>query len=197
MLERLEQQMQFILEIDKVKKVVRRNLLTDGTRYENDAEHSWHLAVMAFILLEHVDKKEEIELLKVIKMVVIHDLVEIDAGDTYCYDEIGIMDQHSREVKAAERIFSLLPPDQTAHFRDIWDEFEEGKTPEAQFAAMLDRMQPVLLNYTSEGRSWRLNGITRDQVLKRNARIKDSSQAVWDYVVKLIDQAVEKGYLNA
>lgn len=196
MIERLEQQMQFILEIDKIKKVIRRNLLTDGSRYENDAEHSWHLGIMAFLLLEHVEKKEEIKLVKVIEMVLIHDLVEIDAGDTYCYDEVGILDQHNREEKAAERIFALLPKDQADEFRNCWEEFEEGQTPEAKFAAMLDRIQPVLLNLTSEGRSWLINGITRAQVLKRNARIKDSSPLVWDYVVKLIDQAVEKGYLN-
>jgi len=197
MSDRLEQQMQFILEIDKVKKIIRRNMLTDGTRYENDAEHSWHLGVMAVLLLEHVEKKDQIELLKVMKMVLIHDLVEIDAGDTYCYDEAGCVGQHEREAQAAERIFGLLPQDQAVEFRAIWEEFEEGQTPDAQFAAMLDRMQPVLLNLSSEGRSWRINGITKEKVLKRNARIKDSSPAVWNYLVKLLEQAVEKGYLEA
>lgn len=196
MSDRLVQQMQFILEIDKVKKIIRRNMLTDGTRYENDAEHSWHLGVMAVLLLEHVEQKDKINLLKVMKMVLIHDLVEIDAGDTYCYDEASCQDQRERETKAAERIFGLLPEDQAVEFRAIWEEFEDGHTADAKFAAMLDRMQPVLLNLSSEGRSWRINGITKAKVLIRNAKIKDSSPVVWDYLVRLLDEAVEKGYLE-
>ena len=150
-MERLKQQISFILEIDKLKTIYRQSLITDKSRYENDAEHSWHLAIMAFLLAEHVE--EEVDILKVIKMVLMHDLVEIDAGDTYCYDEKAKLDKREREEKCAKRIFEMLPKEQCQMMYDLWEEFELMETPEAKYAAALDRLQPVLLNYTADGKS--------------------------------------------
>ncbi len=146
--ERLEQQIRFITEVDKVKNIFRQTYLADGKRKENDAEHSWHLALSAVLLKEHM--KEEVDLTKVMIMVLIHDLVEIDAGDTYAYDEAGAATKREREAKAAERIFGLLPEDQGRYFRTLWDEFEEYETADAKFAHLLDNFQPLLLNDASE-----------------------------------------------
>jgi putative hydrolase of HD superfamily len=156
--DRLKKQIAFIEEIDGLKKICRKTLLMDGTRCENDAEHSWHLAVMAMLLCEY--SAQHIDLLRVMKMVLIHDIVEIDAGDTYCYDCEGNVDKREREEKAAERLFSILPADQAAELRALWEEFEECKTPEARFAASLDRFQPLLHNYRTQGRSWKEHRIT-------------------------------------
>ena len=144
-IDRLNQQIEFIKEIDKVKQIFRQNELLDKTRRENDAEHSWHISIMAILLLEH-SNQQNINLLKVIKMLLIHDLVEIDAGDTFKYDDKGNQDKNEREIKAAERIFNILPEDQAKEFRQLWDEFEEMQTPESQYAAALDRIQPLLFN---------------------------------------------------
>ena len=144
MMERLEKQMEFILEVDKVKKIVRQTYLSDASRKENDAEHSWHLALMAVLLKEY--SNEDVDLAKVIPMVLIHDLVEIDAGDTYAYDEAGAKTKQERETKAADRIFGLLPDDQGTWFRELWEEFEAYETAEAKFAHVLDNAQPLFLN---------------------------------------------------
>ena len=190
----LDNQIKFILEIDKLKGVMRRTLLTDGSRHENSAEHSWHLAVMA-ILLAGYAREDDLDLLKVIKMVLIHDLVEIDAGDTYCYDELQVKDQAYREEKAADRLFHMLPGGQARSFLSLWREYEERETPEARFAHALDGLQPLLHNYNTEGRVWRKYGIRREQVLLRNRDIAEEAPALWDYVVKIIDDAVKRGML--
>ena len=191
---RLEKQLQFILEVDKLKEIYRQSLLTNGNRRENDAEHSWHLALMAIILSEHAN--EEVDILQVIKMVIIHDLVEIDAGDTFAYDEKGNLDKHERELKAADRIFNILPIDQAKYIYELWDEFEKRETKEAKFAAMLDRFEPILLNYTSGGKSWVKHSVTKQMVINRNEHSKEGSEIVWQKIKKIIDDAVEKGYLR-
>ena len=156
-LKRLKQQMEFIVEVDKVKNIFRQTYLADGTRKENDAEHSWHLALSAVLLQEHMEEKADIT--KVIIMVLIHDLVEIDAGDTYAYDEEGTQSKREREEKGADRIFGMLPEDQGEMFRALWEEFEAYETPEAKFAHLLDNFQPLLLNDASDGKSWAEHGV--------------------------------------
>jgi putative hydrolase of HD superfamily len=194
MSDRLHRQIAFLLEIDKVKQIARQTLIADGSRRENDAEHSWHLAVMAAVLAEY--GPPSLDLGRVLRMLLTHDLVEIDAGDTYCYDAAACETQRDREMKAAERIFNLLPPDQAAEFRALWDEFEARETPEARFAAALDRVQPVLLNYHTQGRAWRERGVTRAQVIDRNRHIERGAPELWSHIRALIDDAVEKGYLS-
>jgi putative hydrolase of HD superfamily len=191
---RLEQQIRFLLEADKLKEIFRHTLLSQSGRRENDAEHSWHLCLLAVVLAEHANVPD-LRVERVLRMLIIHDLVEIDAGDTYAYDEARMVDQHAREMLAADRIFGLLPADQAGEFRAAWDEFEERKTPEAKFAAAVDRFQPMLLNCISGGVSWREHRITQDRVLKRNAHIADGSAALWDYAVKMVQQAVDAGHL--
>ena len=192
--ERLKKQMDFLLEVDKLKFINRQTYLSDGTRRENDAEHSWHLALMAVLLSEHAD--EEVDLLKVITMVLIHDLVEIDAGDTYAYDEAGKQTQRIREEKAADRIFAMLPKDQGEKFRALWEEFDAYETPEAQFAHVCDNVQPLMLNHATGGKSWRERGIRRSQVEKRNSRVGESSRTMKAYVEDILDKNVEKGNLK-
>ncbi len=193
-MERLKQQIAFILEVDKLKTIYRQSLITDATRFENDAEHSWHLALMAFLLAEHIEEK--VDLLKVMKMVLMHDIVEIDAGDTYCYDEQAKLDKREREEKCAERIFTMLPEDQAQEMFALWEEFEQMETPEARYAAALDRLQPVLLNYTANGLSWKNHDISVEQVIERNQRIQNSSEKLWSFVRGLLDDAITRGYLR-
>lgn len=178
-MERLDQQFAFLREIDREKEIVRQTYLADGSRKEGDAEHAWHLAIMALLLSEYAN--EEIDVLKTVSMVLIHDLVEIDAGDTYAYDAAGAQTQRERELKAAERIFGLLPEDQGKKMRALWDEFEARETPEAKFARTLDCVQPTMLNDASEGKSWLEHGVHLSQVLGRNARTAEGSEALWDY----------------
>ena len=192
--ERLKKQIDFLLEVDKLKFINRQTYLSDGTRRENDAEHSWHLALMAVLLSEHAD--EEVDLLKVITMVLIHDLVEIDAGDTYAYDEAGKQTQRIREEKAADRIFAMLPKDQGEKFRALWEEFDAYETPEAKFAHVCDNVQPLMLNHATGGKSWRERGIRRSQVEKRNSRVGESSRTMKAYVEDILDKNVEKGNLK-
>lgn len=191
--ERLEKQIRFIVEADKVKNIFRQTYLADGERKENDAEHSWHLAMMAVLLQEHM--KEKADLAKVMTMVLIHDLVEIDAGDTYAYDEKGARTKREREVKAADRIFGLLPEDQGTYFRELWEEFETYETPEAKFAHLLDNFQPLLLNDASGGKSWKEHGVHRAQPMKRNERIPETSETVWEKMLEIFDKHVECGNL--
>lgn len=176
---RLEQQMQFIEELDKNKGIERQTYVLRGERKETDAEHMFHLALMAAVLAEHANEK--IDVLRVMTMVLIHDAVEIDAGDTYAYDSEGLMSQKEREQKAADRIFHLLPPDQEAYFRGLWEEFEEGTTPEAKFAKTLDNVQPTMLNHASGGKAWEEHGVCLSQILKRNEKTGDGSQTLWNY----------------
>lgn len=193
MMDRLKRQIAFIVEVDKLKSIFRQSLITDATRFENDAEHSWHLALMAFLLAEHTDEK--VDLLRVMKMVLMHDIVEIDAGDTYCYDEKARQDKREREEKCAERIFSMLPEEQAREMFELWEEFELMETPEARYAAVLDRLQPLLLNYTAQGISWKNHGISVEQVLERNQIVQGSSEKLWCFVKELLDDAVARGYL--
>lgn len=190
---RLEQQINFILEIDKLKSIIRRSYLLNKERCENTAEHSWHLAMMALVLTEHAN--EPVDPLRVIKMVLVHDIVEIDAGDTFAYDEVGALDKHEREDRAAKRIFGLLPPDQQAEFRELWDEFEDKETADAKFANALDRLMPLLHNYHTAGKGWQENSVRQEQVRKLNARIVDGSTPLWEYVDSIITDSVARGYL--
>ncbi len=188
---RLEQQIAFIIEIDKVKNIFRQTLLADGNRKENDAEHSWHIALMAILLKEYVE--EEVDVFKVMTMVLLHDLVEIDAGDTYAYDTVAAASKREREVKAADRIFCLLPEDQGAYFRELWDEFEAYETADAKYAHLLDNFQPLLLNDASGGISWREHGVKKDQIYKRNERIEETSKDIWNKMQELIDKNIALG----
>ena len=176
---RLEKQMQFIEELDKNKGITRQTYVMQGERKETDAEHMFHLALMAVVLAEHANEK--VDILKVMTMVLIHDAVEIDAGDTYAYDKEGKVSQKEREEKAADRIFHLLPADQEAYFRGLWEEFEAEETPEAKFARTLDNVQPTMLNHASGGKAWNEHGVQLEQILGRNEHTKDGSNALWNY----------------
>jgi putative hydrolase of HD superfamily len=194
MKQRLLKQVEFLVEIDKLKTILRQTNLIHRERRENDAEHSWHLALAALVLAEHAN--EPVDLAKVIAMVLVHDLVEIDAGDTFCYDYEGYKDKAQREELAAERIFALLPEDQGRELRALWEEFEERATPEARFATALDRFQPVLHNLHTDGGTWRRYNITRPQVEERNAPMAEGSQLLWEYRSSCLDEAVVKGMLS-
>lgn len=178
-MERLRQQMAFIQEVDKLKKIGRQSYITDGSRKENDAEHSWHLAMMAILLSEYASKK--VDVLKVMSMVLIHDIVEIDAGDTYAYDIAGNATKRAREEKAADRLFGLLPTDQTAYLRELWEEFERQETAEAKFARTLDCMQPIMLNAASDGKAWKEHEVKLSQILERNQSTREGSNTLWEY----------------
>ena len=192
--ERLEQQIAFLLEIDKLKSVLRRTYLLNDPRHENSAEHSWHLAVMAMLLAEHANA--EVNLLHVLKMLLVHDVVEIDSGDTYIYDVAGNESKATREQEAAERIFGLLPDDQRDEMHRLWGEFEERTTPEARFAAALDRLMPMLHNYHTQGRAWLEHGITDAQVIDRNGHMAEGAAGLWEYAEAMIQDAVGQGYLR-
>lgn len=191
---RLEQQMAFILEIDKLKRVDRQTLIVDGTRPENSAEHSWHIALMALLMVEHIDQRSDIDLLKVVKMLLVHDIIEIDAGDVFAYDEDE--EREEREKKAGRRIFGLLPKDQAEELYQLWREFEERQTPEARYAASLDRLLPLVQNYLTGGYTWVKYHIPEEKVRKRNQVIIESSRNLWEYAQTIIDQAKEKGYFE-
>jgi putative hydrolase of HD superfamily len=193
-LARLARQIEFIVEVDKLKEIFRQTVNTQSRRAENDAEHSWHLCLCVLVLAEHANAPQ-LDVLRVLKMLIIHDLVEIDAGDTFAYDTARMTDQHAREMLAADRIFGLLPPDQTAEFRALWNEFEAQLTPEAKFAAAIDRFQPMLLNCRTEGAAWRKHGVTQPRVLARNAHIAAGCEPLWEYAVAMIQTAVDAGHL--
>ncbi|MBE9010828.1 HD domain-containing protein [Pseudanabaenaceae cyanobacterium LEGE 13415] len=190
---RLQAQIQFIVEIDKLKHVFRQTLLMDKSRRENDAEHSWHLAMMAIVLSEYADP--QVNLLRVLKMVLIHDLVEIDAGDTFCYDAIAIQDQSDREQKAADRLFGMLPENLEKELRSLWEEFEAKQSIDSQFAAALDRLQPLLHNYYTEGGTWRMANVTEAQVRKRMAPVSIGSLVLGEFVDSLIEDAIRQGFI--
>ncbi len=192
--ERLEKQISFLLEIDKLKTILRRTYILHADRSENTAEHSWHLALTAMILAEYAN--EPIDVARVIKMVLIHDIVEIDAGDTYLYDAAGALDKVERERAAADRLFGILPAEQGIEFRELWDEFESRQTIESRFASALDRFVPQLHNYHTQGRTWKEHGITSERVLDRNACIADGSCTLWEWAQALLNDAVDKGFLT-
>ena len=192
--DRFRKQIEFILEVDKLKHVLRQTILMDKSRRENSAEHSWHIALTVMVLSEYA-RDTDIDFFRVMKILLVHDLIEIDAGDTYCYDDQGRKDQVAREQLAADRIFNILPPDQARTFRDLWDEFEERKTPESRFANALDRVQPFLHNYFTRGQTWQDNDIKSGQVKVRMQPVDDGAPVLWKYVRALIDDAVKKGFL--
>lgn len=193
--ERLKQQFDFCREIDKEKFVKRQTYLSDKEHKENDAEHAWHMAVMTLLLSEYAN--EEIDVLKTISMLLIHDLVEIDAGDTYAYDEEAKKTQKERELAAADRIFGLLPEDQGKKFRALWEEFEACETPEAKFARTMDNVQPMMLNHATDGKSWKERGVQLSQILKRNERTKEGSKELWNYSFEnFIKPNVEAGRIK-
>lgn len=190
-MKRLEQQIAFILEIDKVKQIMRQTPLTDGNRKENDAEHSWHIALMALLLKEYAE--DEVDVAKVMTMVLVHDLVEIDAGDTYAYDEAAAESKKEREQKAADRIFGILPADQGNYLRSLWDEFEAYETADAKYAHLLDNFQPMLLNDASGGISWKEHDVKKSQIYKRNAHIEETSKTIWEHMKQMVDKNIQKG----
>ena len=194
MTERLEKQLAFILEADKSKQVFRQTYISDGSRKENDAEHSWHLALMCALLHEYANAP--IDVAKTMTMVLIHDIIEIDAGDTYAYDDAGNETKRAREVKAADRLFGLLPGDQQKWLRGLWEEFEEGESAEARFALALDKIQPVLLNDATGGRSWQEHEVKASQILNRNQRTPGGSRELWDYIKGLIEKNIGLGRIQ-
>lgn len=193
-LERLERQIRFIVEIDKVKNIFRQTYLADAGRKENDAEHSWHIALMAYLLQEYAEKQVDVS--KVMLMVLIHDLVEIDAGDTYAYDAAGAETKRDREEAAADRIFGLLPEDQGRYFRELWEEFEAYETPEGKYAHLLDNFQPLLLNDASGGLSWKEHQVKKSQIYKRNEKIEETSEVIWNCMKEIIQKHIGYGHVE-
>ncbi len=190
---RLGQQIGFLIELDDLKSVIRRSLLVDGSRRENTAEHSWHLAMLALTLAEYAG--DDVDIVRATKIVLIHDIVEIDAGDTYIYDTEGAKAKAELETQAANRLFGLLPPDQAVEFRSLWDEYEERSTPTGRFAYALDRLQPLLLNFSSGGVAWAENGIRVEQVEAANSPIVEGSQTLWSLAQAIIASAEADGAL--
>jgi putative hydrolases of HD superfamily len=191
---RLADQLGFVLEVDRLKSVIRRGYVADGSRRENTAEHSWTLALMALVLAEHA--AEPVDVATVVRMVVIHDLVEVDAGDTYVYDAAGRASKDARERAAADRLYGLLPADQGAELQALWDEFEHGTSREARFARSVDRFAGFLLNHASGGRAWRENDVTADRVHAVNQAIDDGSPALWAEVQRRLADALDRGWLE-
>lgn len=190
--DRLRAQLTFLVEVDQLKTILRQSPLAAADRRENDAEHSWHLAMMVVILAEHSD--EPIDTGHTVQLVLLHDLVEIYAGDTPLYDDAAGIDQQEREARAADELFNLLPPDQAQRMRALWDEFEERHTPEAKFAKAMDRLQPLLLNWMARGGTWRTPGVTADDVRARKAVIADASSSLWEAGRRLIDEGEKRGW---
>jgi putative hydrolase of HD superfamily len=186
---RLRSQLEFIAELDKLKLILRRISVIGGSRLENSAEHSWHLGVMVPLLAEYA--AEEVDVTRVMKMLLFHDVVEIDAGDTFCFDEEANLDKEEREIRAADRLFGLLPEDQAAELRRAWDEFEAGETAEARFANALDRFQGLMMNHGNKGGTWLEYGITREQILKRMDPIREGAPALWPFVLEVVDGVLE------
>lgn len=191
MTDSLNQQIAFIVELDKLKQILRQTWLVDRSRHENSAEHSWHVAVMALTLREYAP--QPIDINRVVAMLLLHDVVEIDAGDTFAFDQTGYLDKAEREQRAAERVFGLLPVGQGQEFRALWEEFEAIETAEARFANALDRLEPLLQNARTNGGSWRVHGITRAQVLRRMQPIEEGVPRLWPYVLGVIEQCCADG----
>ena len=192
--ERLQKQLDFILEIDKEKNIFRQTHLSGHGRNENDAEHAWHMAIMAYLPQEY--SNEKIDVARVMLMCLIHDVVEIDAGDTYAYDAEGLKTQKAREEAAKERLYSMLPEDQKADLTAIFDEFEERKTPEAKFARALDNLQPLLLNNSNDGGDWRNHDVTAEKVYERQSRTREGSEKLFEVTDKILKENIAKGNLK-
>lgn len=190
---RLLKDIEFIVEIDRMKKILRQTSVIGLDQRENDAEHSWHISIMAMILKEY--SNEEIDILKVIKMLLTHDLVEIYAGDTFCYDVKGNEDKRERELKAAEKIYGMLDEDKGKELRSLWDEFEEMNTPESLFAASMDRIQPMLSNYYNDGGTWKKYSVEKENIYKRISPVEKSSDELWDYMKYIIEDAEKRGLI--
>ncbi|MDB1123780.1 HD domain-containing protein [Vibrio algarum] len=193
--DRLAKQLELIMELDRLKSVLRRTRVKSAEkRLENTAEHSWHVALMAIILQEH--SNEPVDITKVVKMLLLHDIVEIDAGDTFVYDAVASEDQEEKEQQAADRLFGMLPDDQANELKGIWLEFEQAQSAEARFAKALDRIIPILMNHQNHGQSWVEHGIARQQVIDINGRIEKGSSALWDKALEVINDSVDKGWLK-
>jgi putative hydrolase of HD superfamily len=190
----LQKQLSFIVEVDKVKNIMRRTLLIDGSRRENDAEHSWHLAIMAMLLTEYAEDKN-FTLDKVLKMVIVHDLVEVYAGDTFAFDVQGNIEKEEKEKLAADKLFSQLPENQGKHLRKLWEEFDEMKTPDARYAAALDRLQPFIHNLCTEGHTWVQGNVTKEQVYKRSGLSMEVLPALKPWMEEQIEFAIKKGWI--
>lgn len=182
------------MEVDRQKEIIRQTYLADGSRKETDAEHAWHLALMCMVLSEYAN--EPIDVAKTVMMLLVHDLVEIDAGDTYAYDREGNATKRQREEKAAERIYGLLPKEQGDSLRALWEEFEAMETPEAKFANTLDKIQPVLLTDQAQGKSWREHQVRIHQIMERNARTQEGSEVLWDYIRGVLEKNVDAGFIR-
>ena len=192
--DRLKQQLSFILEIDKEKNIFRQTHLSGHGRRENDSEHAWHMAIMAYLLQEY--SNEPVDILKVIMMCLIHDVVEIDAGDTYAYDEEGLKTQQAREDAAKERIYSLLPPDQKQKLIGLFDEFEANLSPEARFAHAMDNFQPLLLNHSNNGGDWLEHSVSEKQVYARQSKTREGSEVLYELTDRILQENIEKGYIK-
>lgn len=192
-IQKIKQQLDFIIEIDKVKSIFRKSRIFDGSRHENDAEHSWTICMMAIIMQEHANFK--VDIIKVIHMLLIHDIVEIDAGDVFLYSEAR-NDVHEKEEAAAKRIFGMLPDDQCEYFINLWREFEVRETNEAKFAAVFDRLEPVLQNTFHNGGTWKEFGVSKAVVLEKTKHIQEGSEAIWQYFQELIEESDKKGYFG-
>jgi putative hydrolase of HD superfamily len=192
---RLARQVEFIVECDRLKEIFRQTINTQSRRAENDAEHTWHLCLCVITFAEHANFPG-LDVLRVLKMLIVHDLVEIDAGDTFAYDTAGMATQHAREQIAAERIFGLLPADQARDFRALWEEFEAKQTPESKFATAVDRFQPMLLNCRTQGAAWQKHGVTHDRVVARNRHIAEGCEELWCYAEQMLKDVVAAGHLG-
>lgn len=190
---RLEKQLKFVLEIDKEKEILRQTHLTSGRR-ENDAEHAWHMALMVYLLREYAN--EEFDLAKAMMMALIHDVVEIDAGDTYAYDAARLATQQEREEKAADRIYGLLPEDQKEELRALFDEFEAGETPEAKFVHVMDNLQPMMLNDSRGGADWKDRGVAKSQIYRRNRNTGAGSEELWQYLQEMVERNIKRGSIK-
>lgn len=191
--EKIQKQIKFAITIDEMKNIFRRNLIADGSRRENDAEHSWHLAMLAMLLEEYSAEKVNVE--RVLKIALVHDLIEVYAGDTFAYDAKGNEDKHAREVQAADKLFGMLDPVQGAEIRALWDEFEAMETAESRYANAIDRIQPLILNYLTDGHTWKM-GVTSAQIYKRMDIIRTATPELWHIVEGIINTSIEAGILN-
>ncbi|MEG2597583.1 MAG: HD domain-containing protein [Oscillospiraceae bacterium] len=194
MTDKLKKQLDFLIEIDKMKTIFRQTLLMDQSRQENDAEHSWHFAMMAMTLFEYANSPL-VDLNHVIKMALVHDLIEIYAGDTFAYDRVGYQDKEKREKDSADQLFDLLPTEQNIEFRSLWEEFEAMETPDAIYAAAIDRLQPFLSNYKTNGHTWALHKVASNQVYQRMDVVKYALPELWNFVEDVICDSIEKGYI--
>lgn len=194
-MDRLKQQLAFLTEIDRMKTVYRRNVVIDRSRQEDDAAHSWHMAMFALVLAEYAP--EVLDMLTVLKLCLVHDLVEVYAGDTFCYDAAGNLDKAERERQAADRLFALLPAEQGNEYRTLWEEFDAPSTPEGWFAAAIDRLQPFILNFHTDGHTWHLAPVKRVDLLRRLDPVRTGIPALWPDVLKMVDEAIKNGYLPA